>query len=249
MALQHELSANCAGTRAAALVIEMASETSAGVPQQQILQFMTTEHFTLATAKSALVAESNGRATIYLASVSSAVVALAFIGQISEVGGAFFLFGLGLFLPLFFLGIATFVRLYEIANESMMHARRINRIRHYYVEVAPEMARYFVHRTHDDMHDFLDELAIFDFGRRSRLWGMWQQFLTISGAVAAINSMVGAVFVGFLVHALFAAQVASVAIAVVAFLVTLALHVRYQHVKHKRSERYIETMFPQPNPA
>ena len=48
--------------------------------REQVLQFMTTEHFTLQTAKSATVAEANGRSTLFLSTVSSAVVALAFVG-------------------------------------------------------------------------------------------------------------------------------------------------------------------------
>ena len=52
--------------------------------QQQILQFMTTEHFTLQTARSATIAEANGRCALFMGSVSSAVVAVAFIGQASK---------------------------------------------------------------------------------------------------------------------------------------------------------------------
>jgi hypothetical protein len=43
--------------------------------------FATTEHFTLQTARVATVAEANGRASIYLAALSSNLIALAFIGQ------------------------------------------------------------------------------------------------------------------------------------------------------------------------
>src|SRR5215471_4359291 len=43
--------------------------------------FATTEHFNLQTARSITVAESNGRASIYLAALSSNLIALAFIGQ------------------------------------------------------------------------------------------------------------------------------------------------------------------------
>ena len=216
-----------------------------GVPQQRILQFLTTEHFTLQTAKSAIVAESNGRAALYLSFVSSAVVALAFVGQVSKIGTTFLVFGLALFLPLFFLGIATFVRLYETATESMMHARRINRIRHYYIKVAPEMAPYFAHRTHDDMKDFLDELAIFQPARPSRLWGIWQQMLSIAGAIAVVNSVLAGVFVGFAVHAAFALSLAAlIAICGACVLAGLALHIRYMEREHQRTSRHFETLFP-----
>ena len=42
--------------------------------------FATTEHFTLQTARSNTVSEANGRATVYLAALSSNLIALAFIG-------------------------------------------------------------------------------------------------------------------------------------------------------------------------
>jgi hypothetical protein len=53
--------------------------------QRQLLQALTTEHFTLQTARSATIADSNGRSALYLSTVSSAVVALAFIGQVAHL--------------------------------------------------------------------------------------------------------------------------------------------------------------------
>jgi hypothetical protein len=41
----------------------------------------TTEHFNLQTARAATISEANGRASIYLAAVSSNLIALAFIGH------------------------------------------------------------------------------------------------------------------------------------------------------------------------
>lgn len=213
--------------------------------QQRILQFLTTEHFTLATAKAAVVNESNGRATIYLSTLSSAIVALAFIGQVSKIGTTFMVFGLALFLPLFFLGLTTFTRCYETANESMRHARRINRIRHYYVEVAPEMAPYFERRTHDDMDDFFDELAIDKPAHPTKLWGIWQQLISITGAIAVINSMLAGVFAGFAQHAIAPLPLSvTVVIGLVTALVGVALHVRYMDRRYARSERQLTPMFP-----
>jgi hypothetical protein len=48
--------------------------------------FATTEYFTLQTARSTPVSEANGRASIYLAALSSSLIALAFIGQMSRLG-------------------------------------------------------------------------------------------------------------------------------------------------------------------
>ena len=51
---------------------------------QEIAQYITTEHYTLQTARSTVLAEINGRTNLFIGAVSSAVVALAFIGQVSR---------------------------------------------------------------------------------------------------------------------------------------------------------------------
>ena len=72
--------------------------------------FVTTEHFVLQTARSAGIAELNGRAGFYLAAVSSGLIALAFIGQLSRLGTGFYVFGLVLLPTLAFVGVTTFER-------------------------------------------------------------------------------------------------------------------------------------------
>ncbi len=62
-----------------------------------LLQCMTTEHFTLQTARSMTVSDSTGRASLFLGTVSSTLIALAFVGQSSQLGTPFYLFALVLF--------------------------------------------------------------------------------------------------------------------------------------------------------
>src|SRR4051794_17230511 len=52
--------------------------------------FATTEHFNLQTARALTVSEANGRASIYLAALSGNLIALAFVGQMSRLGAAFY---------------------------------------------------------------------------------------------------------------------------------------------------------------
>jgi hypothetical protein len=52
----------------------------------------TTEHFNLQTACAATISDANRRASIYLAALSSNLIALAFIGQMSRLGTAFYAF-------------------------------------------------------------------------------------------------------------------------------------------------------------
>jgi hypothetical protein len=101
------------------------------VIRQALLTALTTEHFTLQGARSTTVSENAGRSSLYLTSVSSALVALGFIGQVSDVGETFRLFSLAVIPVLFWLGLLTFLRVLEKSIEDLYYARAINRIRHY----------------------------------------------------------------------------------------------------------------------
>src|SRR5437773_586114 len=62
--------------------------------RQMALTALTTEQFNLQTARMGTIAEANGRSTLYLSTLSSAVIAIAFVGQANELGDAFYLFAL-----------------------------------------------------------------------------------------------------------------------------------------------------------
>jgi len=50
----------------------------------QLVSIMTTEHYTLQTGRSMTIAEANGRSSLFVGAVSSGLVALAFVGQLSH---------------------------------------------------------------------------------------------------------------------------------------------------------------------
>ena len=148
---------------------------------------MTTEHFVLQTARSAGIAEVNGRAGFYLAAVSSGLIALAFIGQLSRLGTAFYVFGLAVLPTLAFVGVTTFERALRNAVEDFRLAGQINRIRQFYFDAAPQVARYLPPPG--------PELPAL------RYRPSWYQFLTIAGAVAVVNSVLIGGVLGLAVQA------------------------------------------------
>ena len=101
--------------------------------------FATTEHFCLQSARSITVSEANGRASIYLAALSSSLIALAFIGQMSRLGAAFFAFALILLPVLAFVGVVTFLRLVQSSIEEIAYAHRIALLRDFYLRLSPEL--------------------------------------------------------------------------------------------------------------
>ena len=85
--------------------------------RQKMLQIMATEHSVLQAGRSATIFETGGRTAVFLGTVSSTLIALALVGQISRLGTAFFAFALVLLPTLFFLGLVTFERAMQLLAE------------------------------------------------------------------------------------------------------------------------------------
>jgi hypothetical protein len=176
----------------------MSATDSVGARAGPAVTFATTEHFNLQTARSLTVSEANGRASIYLAALSGNLIALAFVGQMSQLGAAFYAFALILLPVLAFVGIVTFLRLVQSSIEDVAYASRIALLRGFYLQVSPELEPYVV--------------AVSGPPSTARLApSAWQLTLTTAGMVAVVNSVVVAACAGL---ALEAAGVHSLAISV-----------------------------------
>jgi hypothetical protein len=139
--------------------------------------FVTTEHFVLQGARAATIAESTGRANMFLAAVSGGLVALGLVATASSLGSAFYAFGL--VLPaLAFVGFVTFERTLQSSIEDTEYARRIALVRGYYFGHAPEIAPYLL------------RLAPAERLLMQRVPGdRWQGYRTVAGMVAVITAV------------------------------------------------------------
>ena len=198
-------------------------EVAGGEPGESLgaaVTFATTEHFTLQTARSTTVTEASSRALGFLAVLSSSLIALAFIGQMSELGTAFYAFGLVLLPALSFIGLVTFQRLAQITSEDIAYARRIARVREFYVDVAPRLEPYLT---------IVRGTAAVQRLRGARLHPSgWQLFLTLAGMVAVVNSVVVGAAGAIMVDAVTDDSLApSVAVGAPAGILALLLHIGY----------------------
>jgi hypothetical protein len=66
-----------------------AAEQSTAEHRSLVTQTLTTEHFALQSARGAIATESVGRATMYLGTVSSALVAMGFLAQLLHLNPMF----------------------------------------------------------------------------------------------------------------------------------------------------------------
>jgi len=149
------------------------------------------------------------------------VIALAFVGQVSHLGMAFFVFSLVVMAALLVMGLITFERVLEASNTQFMYARGINRIRHLYLESAPQMQPYFILSSYDDLEGTLADTGVMNSSR-------WQVFFSIAGMVAIITCVLAGSFVGLLLAAFGLPLAVTTNAGVVTFLVSVGLHQRYQ---------------------
>jgi hypothetical protein len=156
--------------------------------------FATTEHFNLQTARAVTVSEANGRASIYLAALSGNLIALAFVGQMSRLGAAFFAFALILLPVLAFVGIVTFLRLVQCSIEDLAYAQRIALLRSFYLRVSPELEPYLVVARPAAS-------APAPAHGETLAPSAWQLTLTAAGMVAVVNSVVLAACAGLVLEA------------------------------------------------
>src|SRR5918992_5588160 len=150
----------------------------------QLLTALTTEHFTLQTARAQTTSETSARASVYMLSVSSALVALGFVSQIADgVGEVFVVFALTVLPTIYLLGCATYVRLVELGAEDLKYGIAINRIRGYYQEIAGDRADLFLLSGHDDAAGVFLNMGLSP-ERRSPAYAF-------SSAIAVVNGVVG----------------------------------------------------------
>jgi hypothetical protein len=109
-------------------------------PPSALISALTTEHYVLQSAISANTSEVGTRASLYLFSLSSTLVALGFASRSPELFVPF----VAIVLPaLFILGLFTAVRLVDSNLESILYLNGIARIRRYYRALSPEAAEHF----------------------------------------------------------------------------------------------------------
>jgi hypothetical protein len=206
----------------------------------QLLTALSTEHFTLQGARSQTMSESSARASVYVFSVSSALVALGFIGQLSDVGEVFDVFALTVLPTLYLLGVVTFVRLVECGAEDFRYGMAINRIRHYYEEVAGDRADLFLLSGHDDATGVFANMGLPLKGRKP--------YFAFSSAILVIDSVVGGAAVAVAAGAFLDASLGLAAgLGGTAAIVSILAWLRYADRVLDAGAAQTEPLFPSPS--
>jgi hypothetical protein len=214
-----------------------------GIPaarRADLLAIVTTEHFTLQGARATAISDANGRTGFFLATLSAVVVALAFVAQLSGgIGDAFLLFA-GILLPLLlFIGLATFERLLQLAIENIRCVVAINRLRHYYLEIAPELEAHITLSPFDDMAGVLASLG----SVRTKL-RPWDMVISNAGLIGVIDALLSAIVAGLAAWLLTHQMAVSALAAGVVGLIVVAILLRYVRGSLRAASASIGVRFP-----
>jgi hypothetical protein len=224
---------------------EHAPLLSSGEPSPHALQILTTEHWSLLSSRSLGYTEAMSRAALFIAALSGAVVALALVAQATDFGDGFVAFALVLLPVVFFVGVTTIVRLGQINHEDALWVQGINRLRHAYLELAPELEPYFVTGRYDDVAGMVASSP--RSKPRSGAPAPFQAFVASPGLVAVLDSVVAGATVGIAALGLDLGAAASIAIGAVGFALTLAAFVIYGIRTIREYQRDLVVRFPTPS--
>ena len=213
--------------------------TGEELPPAVRLQILSTEHWSLLASRSLAWNESFSRAGMFLSTLSGAIVALALVAQATEFGEGFRIFGLVILPVVLFVGVGTVLRM-GIAN---YHDARcvigMNRIRAGYLEVAPDLERFFVMGTTDDERGMSLTMAV-----QPGTSTFAQMLASSPMLLSVLNSVLAGTIVALLALQLAAVSAVAVGLGAAGFIVTMVGFNAYAGREIGRSRSELTPMFP-----
>jgi hypothetical protein len=185
--------------------------------QKTLLTALGTEYFALQGARGQTASEMTGRAALYLATVSSTLIALGFVAGDRS---AFVPFAAAVLPSLLILGEFTFIRLVAASIEDLRYLYAIQQIRSYYRGLVPDGLTFFGGITIGD-----PRVAV------TRAMGMSPSWLnvvyTAGGMIAAINSILAGIGIALILRDAGLVIVIAASCGAITALVIYGLHLRW----------------------
>ena len=217
-----------------------AAATEATTPALR-LQILATEHWSLLASRSLAWNETFSRVGMFLSTLTGAIVALALVAQASEFGDGFTLFALVILPVVLFIGVTTLVRLSASNYHDAMCVVGMNRIRAAYLELAPDLERYFVMSAHDDIRGI-------GITRAARLGGDKIPLVYMLAAapmvVSVLNSVIAGIIAAIAALRIGAATSTALVVGAIGFIVAIALQSWYAQSNIANARASYRPLFP-----
>jgi hypothetical protein len=209
------------------------------------LQILATEHWSLLATRSLTYTEALGRVNIFLAILSGSVIALALVAQVDHFGRTFIAIAIPMLLIVLFAGIATVARLQALNRDDYRWVIGMNRLRHAYLELHPELEPNFVASPYDDLPGALQTLGV-DLTAARKLGSVFHVPQTLPGMLTVIVAAVAGAIGALAALAIPVPSPGAWLAAAAAFLLAFVLMQIWGRRSVKRFPPSLEPRFPSP---
>jgi small basic protein len=213
----------------------------------EAIQILATEHWSLLATRALTYQESLGRVNMFLTILSGAVIALALVAQADHFGPTFVVVAIFMLTVVFFTGVATIRRLLMLNRDDYKWVVGMNRLRHAYLDIHPELEPNFITSPHDDLQGALLTLGL-DPVSAPTLGTVFHGFVTLPGMLGVIVAAVGGAIAGLAAAGFGAEAYVVLLVGGAAFVASLAGMLWSGSRSFRRYGPAVEPRFPTPKP-
>ena len=220
-----------------------AAKPITSIDDPRTITLLTTEHWSLLSARSLAYNEAFVRAGMFLTFLSMSFVALALVAQAMSFGGNFLAVAALVLAFDFVVGVTTFLWMNGANLDDLRALHGMARIRHAYTQITPIVTPYFTTATHDDLPAVLTAYGPLP----ERLSGQFLYLLSTSnGMIGLIVSLVAGVLTTVLAMLIGLEDGASMWIGVAGGVIVLAALFAFTGRVILREQARFTVLFPTP---
>jgi hypothetical protein len=209
------------------------------------IQILSTEHWSVLTARSLAYNEAFVRGGMFLTFLSMSFVALALLADAMAFGTDFLVVAAIVLAFDLIIGLTTFGRIAGANADDLRAMHGMARIRHGYLQAAPILAPFFTTATYDDVDSVSEGYHAPDGVLAQIAYGL----TTSLGMIGLIVALLGGVLVSVIGLLAGVSGSAAVWLAVGGALLTFAALVAYAFRSIPRQQASLEVRFPAPSPT
>src|SRR3990170_2048065 len=213
------------------------------IDDPRTISLLTTEHWSLLSARSLAYNEAFVRAGMFLTFLSMSFVALALVAQAMAFGPDFLAVAALVLAFDLVVGLTTFLRMNGANLDDLRANHGMARIRHAYTQITPLVTPYFTTPTHDDIDAVT---AVYGHIPEGLCGQIGYGLSTSSGMIGLILAMVGGVLTAVVAMLFGLSSGASMWIGVVGGVIVVAGLFVYSFVTIPRAQARLTALFPTP---
>jgi hypothetical protein len=222
---------------------EPAARPIASLNDPRAIQILSTEHWSMLTARSLAYNEAFTRGGMFLTFLSMSFVALALLADAMAFSGDFLVVAAIVLAFDLIIGLTTFGRIAGANADDLRAMHGMARIRNGYLQAAPILAPFFTTATYDDVDSVTEGYHAPDGGLAQIGYGL----TTSLGMIGLIVALLGGVLIGVIGLLAGVSGSTAVWVGVGGALLTFVALVAYAFRAILRNQASLDVRFPAPS--